>query len=131
MFKEIKISTSKKNEMIDITSSVEKVVNASGSDSGICVVYVPHTTAGIVIQENADSNVQKDLLNALEAMIPKINFSHAEGNSDAHLKSVLVGKEKTLVVEKFSLKLGKWDAIYFAEFDGPRERTFYVKVVEG
>ncbi len=130
MFKEIKIETTKRNELIDITSKVEEVVVASGFQTGICVVYAPHTTAGIIINENADPDVKIDLLNSLEAMIPRIDFSHAEGNSDAHLKSLLCGKEKTLIVENFALKLGQWDGVMFAEFDGPRQRKFYVKVIE-
>ena len=123
--------TTKRNELIDITSQVQEVVIASGFETGICVVYAPHTTAGVIINENADPDVKTDLLDALEKMIPKINFKHAEGNSDAHLKSLLCGKEKTIIVEKSSLKLGTWDAIYFMEADGPRERKVYVKVVEG
>lgn len=123
--------TTKRNELIDITSQVQEVVIASGFETGICVVYAPHTTAGVIINENADPDVKVDLLDALEKMIPKINFKHAEGNSDAHLKSLLCGKEKTIIVEKSSLKLGTWDAIYFMEADGPRERKVYVKVVEG
>lgn len=130
MFKEINLSTNKKNELIDITSKVELTVNLSGINTGICVVYVPHTTAGVIINENADSNVKSDLLNALDAMVPKINFKHVEGNSDAHLKSLICGKEKTIIIENGSLKLGQWDGLFFAEFDGPRERKIYVKMVE-
>ncbi len=130
MFKEINIRTNKKNELIDITSKVQEVVNISNVDSGLCVVYVPHTTAGIIINENADPDVQTDLLNSLEEMVPKINFKHIEGNSDAHLKSLICGKDKTMVVENSSLKLGQWDGLFFAEFDGPRERKVFVKISE-
>ena len=130
MFKEIKLETSKRNELIDITSQVEEIVNSSGINTGICLVYVPHTTAGVIINENADPDVKEDLLNALEKMVPKINFSHSEGNGDAHLKSLICGKEKSIIVEKSSLKLGQWDGLMFAEFDGPRNRTVYVKIVE-
>ena len=131
MFKEIKILTRERNELIDITQEVEKVVNISGANSGICVVYTPHTTAGIIINENADPDVKTDLLAALEKMVPKITFKHDEGNSDSHLKSLICGKDKTLIVEKGSLKLGTWDGICFCEFDGPRNRKVYVKIVEG
>ena len=131
MFKEIKLESTKRNELIDITAQVEEIVNGSGAMVGICVVYCPHTTAGIIINENADPDVKTDLLDALEKMVPKINFLHAEGNSDAHLKSLICGKEKTMIVEKESLKLGTWDSIYFMEADGPRERKVYVKVIEG
>jgi len=131
MFKEINILTRERNELVDITSKVQEVVIASGFETGICVVYVPHTTAGVIINENADPDVKEDLLLALEKMVPKIKFKHDEGNSDAHLKSLLCGKEKTIIVEKSSLKLGTWDGLYFAEFDGPRNRKIFVKVVEG
>jgi secondary thiamine-phosphate synthase enzyme len=130
MFKEINIRTNKKNELIDITSKVQEVVNISNVGSGLCVVYVPHTTAGIIINENADPDVGTDLLNALEEMVPKIKFKHVEGNSDAHLKSLICGKDKTMVVENSFLKLGQWDGLFFAEFDGPKERKVFVKVSE-
>jgi secondary thiamine-phosphate synthase enzyme len=131
MFKELKIESKKRNELISITAKVENVVNNSGINTGICVVYAPHTTAGIIVNENADPDVKTDLLDALEKMVPKINFKHSEGNSDSHLKSLICGKEKSLIVEKGSLKLGQWDGLYFAEFDGPRDRKIYVKIVEG
>jgi secondary thiamine-phosphate synthase enzyme len=131
MFKELKILTKEKNELINITAKVEDVVNKSGINTGICLVYVPHTTAGVIINENADPDVKTDLLDALEKMVPKINFKHDEGNSDAHLKSLICGKEKSLVVEKGSLKLGTWDGLFLAEFDGPRNRKIFVKIVEG
>jgi len=131
MFKELKLESKKRNELINITSQVEEVVIASGAESGICVVYAPHTTAGIIINENADPDVKTDLLDALEKMVPKIKFKHEEGNSDAHLKSLICGKEKSMVVEKGSLKLGQWDGLFLAEFDGPRNRKIFVKIVEG
>jgi len=131
MFKEIKILTRERTELIDITAKVEDVVNKSGINTGICLVYVPHTTAGVIINENADPDVKTDLLDALEKMVPKIKFKHEEGNSDAHLKSLICGKEKSMVVEKGSLKIGIWDGLFLAEFDGPRNRKIYVKIVEG
>jgi len=131
MFKEIKILTRERTELIDITAKVEDVVNKSGINTGICLVYVPHTTAGVIINENADPDVKTDLLDALEKMVPKIKFKHEEGNSDAHLKSLICGKEKSMVVEKGSLKLGQWDGLFLAEFDGPRNRKIFVKIVEG
>jgi secondary thiamine-phosphate synthase enzyme len=129
MLKELKITTQRKHEFVDITSFVRTAVSESGAKSGLCVVYCPHTTAGIVINENADPDVKTDLLNALEAMVPKIEFKHDEGNSDAHLKSALVGKEKTLIIEEGALELGSWDGIFFAEFDGPRQRKILVKIM--
>ena len=128
MLKEILITTKKRNELIDITDKIQKIVSESGTCSGSCFLYCPHTTAGLIINENADPNVGKDLLEALEKMVPKMNFLHSEGNSDAHLKSALVGKEKTLLIEENDLVLGQWDAIYFAEFDGPRQRKVFVKL---
>jgi secondary thiamine-phosphate synthase enzyme len=128
MLKEINVKTNSRNELIDITEQIQQIVSESKISSGLCVLYTPHTTAGLIINENADPDVQKDLLNALEELVPKINFKHSEGNSDAHLKSTLVGKEKNLIIEKSSLLLGTWDGIYFAEFDGPRNRKVFVKL---
>ncbi|MEK6959035.1 MAG: secondary thiamine-phosphate synthase enzyme YjbQ [archaeon] len=126
---EIKVPSSRRCELIDITSQVEKVISDSKIKDGLCVVFCPHTTAGIIINENSDPDVKQDLLDALEMMIPKIRFSHNEGNSDAHLKSSLVGSEKILIVENAKIVLGQWQAIYFAEFDGPRERKILIKIV--
>jgi secondary thiamine-phosphate synthase enzyme len=128
---EINLKSTKRNELIDITSKLQKIVSESKISSGICVIYTPHTTAGIIINENADSDVKKDLLAALEQMVPKINFLHGEGNSDSHLKSLICGKEKTLIIENVSLKLGTWDSIYFMEADGPRVRKVFVKIIKG
>lgn len=130
MLNEIKINTSNKNELIDITSKIQKIISSSKINSGICIIYVPHTTAGLIINENADPDVKTDLLNAFEKLVPKINFLHSEGNSAAHLKSSLVGKEKTLIIEKNNLLLGTWDGIYFTEFDGPRNRKIFVKLIK-
>ena len=126
---EIKVPSSRRCELIDITSQVEKVISDSKIKDGLCVVFCPHTTAGIIINENSDPDVKQDLLDALEMMIPKIRFSHNEGNSDAHLKSSLVGSEKILIVENAKIVLGQWQAIYIAEFDGPRERKILIKIV--
>ena len=129
MLKELKITTKTKQELIDITSFVRETVSESGTKSGVCVIYCPHTTAGIIVNENADPDVKTDLLMALEAMVPRVKFQHSEGNSDAHLKSTLVGKEKTLLVEEEKLVLGSWDGIFFAEFDGPRQRRILIKII--
>ena len=129
MFKELMITTKEKCELVDITTFVEGVVKDSRIKGGICVIYCPHTTAGLIINENADHAVKEDLLAALKEMVPKIKFKHEEGNSDAHLKSALVGKERTLIVEGGEMQLGSWDGIFFAEFDGPRQRRFFVKVI--
>lgn len=130
LLKEIKIKSKERNELIDITNQIEKIISESKTKSGICVLYTPHTTAGIIINENADPDVKTDLINALEKIVPKINYLHSEGNSDAHLKSILVGKEKTLIIENEELVLGMWDGIYFCEFDGPRERKIIIKIIK-
>ncbi len=129
MLKEIIVETKKKEDLLDITREIEEKVKESGVKEGCCVLYVPHTTSGIIINEGADPDVKTDLLNALREMIPKISFSHAEGNSDAHIKSMLVGKEKTLIVKDSKLVLGRWDSIFFAEFDGPRKRKVFLKII--
>jgi len=128
MLIEIKIKTSKRTELINITSKVEKIVSDSKVKEGLCVVYCPHTTAGIIVNENSDPTVVSDLLGALEGMVPKIDFQHSEGNSPAHLKSTLVGCEKHFIIQNGKLLLGVWQGLFFGEFDGPRERTIFVKV---
>ena len=116
----------------DITGTVEKTVEQSGVKEGICVVYCPHTTAGVMINENADPDVVHDLLLGLSKALPdRPEFRHAEGNSAAHLKAGCVGSSVTVVVADGRLVLGTWQAIYFCEFDGPRRRNFYVKILAG
>ena len=126
-----KLTTKRRNQLIEITSEVQEIVADSGVRSGVCVVYSPHTTAGITIQENADPDVVHDLLLWLERTIPKQqpDFRHAEGNSDSHLKASLFGSSATLIIEEGTLVLGTWQGIYFCEFDGPRTRTVHVKVM--
>jgi secondary thiamine-phosphate synthase enzyme len=125
----IQIRTNKRNELINITSKIQEEISKSNIKSGICVLYTPNTTAGIIINENADPDVKTDILAALDAMVPKIDFKHMEGNSDSHLKSLLCGKEKTLIIENKELVLGTWDGIYLSEFDGPRNRKVFVKLI--
>ena len=116
----------------NITSLVEQSLAKSGVKNGICVVYCPHTTAGITINENADPNVVHDILLGLSRALPdRAEFRHAEGNSAAHLKASYVGSSATVLIESGQLVLGTWQGIYFCEFDGPRRRKFYVKVMEG
>jgi secondary thiamine-phosphate synthase enzyme len=127
----IKISTTKRTELIDITSRVEKIVKESKIKDGVCVVFCPHTTAGLTINENADPSVKKDILNHLEELVPQgKNYSHSEGNSDSHIKSSLLGSSLNIIIENNSLVLGTWQGIYFCEFDGPRQRQIYVKIIE-
>ena len=116
----------------NITSTVRKVIAESGVQSGLCVVFCPHTTGAITINENADPDVQHDLVIGFDEAFPDRRvFLHGEGNSDAHLKCSAVGSSETLIVEDGRPLLGVWQGVYFCEFDGPRTRNYYVKVVEG
>ena len=127
--KVINIQSSKKTEFIDITDLVQK--NIPADKSGICVIYVPHTTAGIVINEGADPDVQRDILNIFERIAPEdFRYYHLEGNSPGHVKSSLTGPSVTLIVEKGKIVLGTWQRIFFAEYDGPRTRKIFLKFVE-
>jgi secondary thiamine-phosphate synthase enzyme len=131
MMRTEQISTRARNEIIDITALVARVVRESGVKDGLCVVYVPHTTAAVTINENADEDVKHDLLRQLAALVPEHEkyYQHNEGNSDAHVKTSLVGPSVTVIVEGGWLVLGTWQGIQFCEFDGPRTRTVQVKVV--
>jgi secondary thiamine-phosphate synthase enzyme len=109
---------------------ITRTVRDSGVGSGLCVVYCPHTTAGITINENADPNVARDILLGLNRAFPdRAEFRHMEGNSAAHLNASAVGSSVTLIIEKGALTLGTWQGIYFCEFDGPRDRQYYVKII--
>lgn len=131
MIAKVRVSTRLQTELIDITSQVQKVVTEQKVKSGICVVWVPHTTAGITINENADPSVRRDILVELNKIIPEREyFTHSEGNSPAHIKSSVIGCEKTILVEDGHLALGTWQGVYFCEFDGPREREVWVKVIQ-
>jgi secondary thiamine-phosphate synthase enzyme len=117
-------------ELIDVTERVEHVVSQSGVVSGLCHVYVPHTTAGVLVNENADPDILSDFLTTLERLVPWDNgYRHAEGNAAAHIKSTLAGTSQTVPVRDGRLALGRWQGIYFAEFDGPRERHLQVTVL--
>jgi secondary thiamine-phosphate synthase enzyme len=124
---EFSIDTRSRTEMVDITAAVERQVRASGVRAGLCLVFVPHTTAGVTINESADPDVRTDLLKALEAMVPAdAGYRHAEGNSPAHVKASLMGSSVLVPVSGGALQLGTWQGIYFAEFDGPRRRRVLV-----
>ncbi len=128
----IALSTRDRVQLIDITHRVEEAVKASGIDEGVCVVFVPHTTAGVTINENADPDVVADMIQAVNKTVPfQDHYRHGEGNSAAHIKSSLFGPSLTVLVASGGLVLGTWQGIYFAEFDGPRSRTFFVKVIAG
>lgn len=116
--------------LVDITAEVAEAISESGVNEGICVVYCPHTTAAITINENADPDVKTDFISGLDKSFPDLaSFRHAEGNSDAHIKSSAVGASETIIVAGGKPLLGTWQGIYFCEFDGPRSRKFYVKVM--
>lgn len=126
------IRTDQRAQMVNITHPVQALVRESGIASGLCVIYSPHTTAGITINENADPDVQADILKHLAKLVPaNAGFDHSEGNSDSHIKAAMMGFSQTVPVEEGRLVLGTWQAVYFAEFDGPRNRRAYVKVIAG
>lgn len=132
MFEVLEFSTTKRNDFIDITGEISGALSRARIESGLCYIHIPHSTAGITINENADPTVQTDIESKLNKMIPKSeNYTHPEGNSDSHIKSSLIGTALTLIVEKGSLVLGTWQGIYFCEFDGPRDRMIYIKTIEG
>jgi secondary thiamine-phosphate synthase enzyme len=124
----LKVSSKTREEMIDITSEVQRLL--SGED-GVCVLFIQHTTCGLTVNENADPDVQSDMLGFLQRLIPQYepNFKHFEHNSDAHIKSSLVGSSVTVPFEDGRLILGRWQGIYLCEFDGPRERTVLMKII--
>ena len=125
--KELKISSKKRNEMIDITYDVEKVLNGEEIEDGFVLVYVPHTTAGVTINEGADPSVQQDIIETLKRLVPENgSYRHMEGNSDAHIKASLLGSSVLVLVENKKLVLGTWQHIFFYEGDGPRHRRAYV-----
>lgn len=125
----ISVSTGQREVLIDITSSVEEAVGQAGVGSGLCTVYCPHTTAAVTINEGADPAVAKDMITGLRRLVPgDWDFTHMEGNSDAHLKASLIGPSETVIIDGGRLVLGTWQRIFFCEFDGPRKRVFYVKL---
>jgi secondary thiamine-phosphate synthase enzyme len=130
MATELALSTRKRVEFVHITAEVQRAVRDSGVTLGICVVYVPHTTAGVTINENADPDVARDILAHLEGLVPRQGaYHHMEGNADAHIKASLVGSSVTVLVEDGALVLGTWQGIFFCEFDGPRSRRVHVKII--
>jgi secondary thiamine-phosphate synthase enzyme len=130
VFKEIAIQTNTQNQIIDITAQVQKVVRESGISEGLCCVFIPHTTAGVTINENADPSVKHDIIMELNKLIPlDDHYRHLEGNSAAHIKASIIGSSVNVPVENNNLLLGTWQGICFCEFDGPRQRKFYVKII--
>jgi secondary thiamine-phosphate synthase enzyme len=126
----LSVKTDRRTQLVDVTAQVQKVVVASGVATGICYLYVPHTTAAITINECADPDVARDVERTLDRLIPAAGpYRHSEGNSDSHVKAVLVGASEIIQVESGKLVLGRWQGVFFCEFDGPRERRLQVKVV--
>ncbi|HET9199850.1 MAG TPA: secondary thiamine-phosphate synthase enzyme YjbQ [Dehalococcoidia bacterium] len=124
------VKSTRREEMIEITRQVQQAVSNSGVREGVALVHVPHTTAAVTVNENADPSVQSDMLSHLAKLVPQdAAFRHAEGNSDAHLKATLTGNSETLPISDGRLALGTWQGIYFCEFDGPRQRDVQVQVL--
>jgi len=126
------VKTGAKTELVDITADINGLVRKSGIDQGLCLLYVPHTTAAVTINESADPSVKADILMILNQIVPwKASYRHLEGNSPAHVKSTLVGPSETIAIENGTLVLGTWQGIFFCEFDGPRTRKIHVRIIEG
>jgi secondary thiamine-phosphate synthase enzyme len=132
MVEQFQVRTPAHDCLVEITSQVQQLLTRCGVEQGLCTVYVPHTTAGITINENADPTVCSDMLKALERMVPwRGDYEHREGNSAAHVKASLMGASCTVLVMGGRLRLGTWQGLYLAEFDGPRTRQVWVKVIAG
>ena len=126
------VKTRSRTELIDITSDVSQLVRKSGIKAGLCLLYVPHTTAAVTINESADPSVKSDILMILNQIVPwEADYRHMEGNSPAHVKSTMVGASELVAVENGSLVLGTWQGIFFCEFDGPRNRKIHVRILQG
>jgi len=125
--KKITVSTSSRIELKEITSDVKKAIEGGSTDNGVCTLFVPHTTAGITINESADPDVAVDIEEKLSELIPEGGYRHREGNADSHIKSSLVGNSTRVFVEDGRIQLGTWQCIFFAEFDGPRTRNVWLK----
>ena len=127
----IQVRTRQQCEFLDITPRVQEIVKSSNVTTGVCYVFVPHTTAGITINENADPDVIRDIIGELDTIVPlEDNYAHAEGNSAAHIKSSMMGCSQAVLIEEGRLALGTWQSLFFCEFDGPRTRSLWVKVIQ-
>lgn len=127
---EVKLRSSRRSELVEITADVEKALASSGVADGVCYLYVPHTTAGVIVNENDDPAVARDIESTLDRLVPRdAGYRHLEGNADAHVKSSLAGVSAVVFVENGRLALGRWQGVFFCEFDGPRDRKVRVKIV--
>ena len=125
------LATENASEMVNITADVRRLVEESGVRRGLCTVYSPHTTAGIVVQEGYDPDVCRDITASLSGLAPREgDYRHAEGNSDAHIKALMTGTSQTIPIEYGKLQLGRWQAVFFCEFDGPRSRSVWVQIIK-
>ena len=130
MLERIEIESSKRIELLDITGQINALIQKTGVRDGICFLQVPHTTAGITINENADPDVSHDILELTSRLIPENDdYAHLEGNSDSHIKSSLFGTTLNLIINDGKLLVGRWQCVYFCEFDGPRSRTLHIKII--
>lgn len=130
MIRQINVKSRTRIEFIDITEKIQEVINEADVKEGVCYIFVPHTTAGVTINEGADPSVQRDIISTLNRLIPfEGDYHHREGNADAHIKSTLVGTSQVVLIDQGRLSLGTWQAIYFCEFDGPRHRRVHLKIV--
>ncbi len=126
----LELKTARRVELVEITHELDRIVASSGVTSGVCIAYVPHTTAGLIINENADPDVAADIEATLERLVPRsAAYRHTEGNADAHIRSVLTGVSQMIPIAGGRLKLGRWQGVFFCEFDGPRRREVWVKVL--
>jgi len=127
----LSVKTQERTELVDITSELNHLVQKSGVDQGLCMLYVPHTTAAVTINESADPSVKSDMLTILNRIIPwEADYRHLEGNSAAHIKTTLVGSSELIAIENRTLVLGTWQGVFFCEFDGPRSRKLHVRIVK-
>jgi secondary thiamine-phosphate synthase enzyme len=126
----LRILTSRRTELQNVTAEIEQAVGNSGCSDGVCHLYVPHTTAGVLINEGDDPDVARDIETMLDRLVPPTgDYQHAEGNSDSHIKTALIGSSETIWIQRGRLLLGRWQAIFYAEFDGPRSRELHIKIV--
>jgi secondary thiamine-phosphate synthase enzyme len=131
MLDRITVNTRKRNQLVDITAHIQQIIDKHGTENGTVHVYCPHTTAAVTVNENADPSVQSDIATTLSTLIPHDgDYAHREGNADAHVKAAIVGSSRTLFVQNSTIALGTWQGIYLCEFDGPRTREVWVKVVK-
>ncbi|HLV01124.1 MAG TPA: secondary thiamine-phosphate synthase enzyme YjbQ [Acidobacteriota bacterium] len=130
MSKHINVSTQRKIQLIDITQQIEDSLSEQGVREGLCIVYCPHTTAGLIVNEGADPDVASDLERAFAKAVPSVHFDHVEGNSPAHFLSSITGSSLQLLISGSKLQLGRWQRVFFCEFDGPRQRSIWLRVSE-